>query len=121
MSARCRPIPWSIPAPWAAARTGPRATASSSPRRSTSARGRRPRSTSCCATDLGEVALPLGLLLEVGAFLGEDLGDALGREAHVDEARPDIGDLAVVDDLAVAQIHHGDTLEADALSVGLRQ
>ena len=73
------------------------------------ARQRRPRLQRLIGSASGQVPLPLRLLLQVRAFLGQDLGGALGREAQLDEGRPDIGDLAVVGDLAVAQASSSST------------
>jgi len=42
---------------------------------------------------VARLALELGLLLQVRAFLGQNLGRALGREAQVDEGGADIGDI----------------------------
>src|SRR3979490_2603387 len=67
------------------------------------------------------MSLEFRLLPEVRAFLGEDLGRAFRREAQRDEGRPDIGDLAVFRDLAVAELHHRYALEAYPLAIGLGQ
>src|SRR5580693_1309627 len=71
--------------------------------------------------DSSEVPPELRLLLEMRAFLGEDLGRAFRREAQLDKGRADIGDFAVFRDLAVAELHHRHTLEAHALAIGLGQ
>src|SRR5262252_9314463 len=70
---------------------------------------------------LCEVALPLRLFLQLGAFLGQYLGEAFGREAHVDEARPDIGDFPVFRDASILQAHDCNAFKADALALSLRQ
>lgn len=58
--------------------------------------------TDCNSRRSGEMPLELRLLLEMRAFLGQDLGGALRGEAQIDEGRLDIGDLAAIGDLAVA-------------------
>src|ERR1700730_9184373 len=67
------------------------------------------------------MSLELRLLPEVRAFLGEDLGRALPREAQRDEGRSDIGELAVWAEKAVAELHQRYALEAYPLAIGLGQ
>src|ERR1700722_10582235 len=69
----------------------------------------------------GEMSPEFRLFLQVCSFLGQDLGGAFRREAQLDEGRPDIGDLAILRDLAVAELHHRYALEANPLAIGLGQ
>src|SRR5258707_825946 len=125
---------------WPRASSSSRARFSSSTtaRSATSARhfatGRRRNASACwcacgCATraaapttaNSGEMPLPLRPRLDVCALLGEDLGDALGREADLEQAQARIGDFAILSNLAVAQDHDRHAVEADPLALGLGQ
>jgi len=59
--------------------------------------------------------------LQRGALLGDDLGNAFGREIHVDESGRGVGDLAIPRDPAVAQRHDRDALEHRARAFRFRQ
>jgi len=47
----------------------------------------------------------------------KDLAHALRRKPERDESRPDIGDLSIFDNQAVAQLHDRNAFEADAPSL----
>jgi hypothetical protein len=51
------------------------------------------------------------------ALTRKDLAHALRRKAKRDESGPDIGDLSIFDDQAVAQLYDRNAFEADAPSL----
>ncbi len=66
-----------------------------------------------------EMPLHLWPCLQRRGVPGGNLGNALGREVHVDKAGRSVGDLMVLRDSAVAQLHDGDALEHRARSLSL--
>src|SRR5665213_306592 len=72
------------------------------------------------ARQLLQMPLHLGPRLQFRALPGDNLGDPLGSEIHVDKAGRGIGDLVIVPDPAVAQLHDGDALEHRARTPGFR-
>ena len=51
------------------------------------------------------------------ALARKDLAHALRRKAERNESRPDVGDLSIFDNQAVAQLHDRNAFEADAPSL----
>ena len=66
------------------------------------------------------VVIALWLIMTYNGLVG---GRTQSQTAwsQIDESRADIGNLAVLGDLAVTQLHHRHSFEADALAVGLGQ
>jgi hypothetical protein len=68
-----------------------------------------------CAS--AEVAPHFGCAAQSLALARKDLAHALRRKAKRDESGPDIGDLSIFDNQAVAQLYDRNAFEADAPSL----